>query len=317
MAEIEFNFEGNITIIQCNINDRMEDIINLFLIRTNNNQNFYYLYNGSRINTDLTFNEQANEIDRNRMKMNVLVYNANEEINEIISKDVICPDCKENILIDIKDDFKINLHECKNNHNKDNILLHNFEECQKIKLNEIVCNICNTNHKKNINDKFYFCGTCNKNICIICKSNHDQDHIIIDYQDKNYICKKHNESYIKYCKNCKEDICIICEKEHKKHDIFDFSEMLINKNDLLKIIDDLENIINRFKYKVNIIKEILNKTVNIFDNYYKINRDIINNYNINKRNYFKLQNTNYLKNRNEILIKELNNIINDDKINEY
>ena len=81
MAEIEFNFEGNITIIQCNINDRMEDIINLFLIRTNNNQNFYYLYNGSRINNDLTFNEQANEIDRNRMKMNVLVYNVNEEIN--------------------------------------------------------------------------------------------------------------------------------------------------------------------------------------------------------------------------------------------
>ena len=110
---------------------------------------------------------------------------------------------------------------------------------------------------------------------------------------------------------------IICEKEHKKHDIFDFSEMLINKKDLLKLIEDLENTINRFKYKVNVIKEILNKTVNIFDNYYKINRDIIDNYNINKRNYFKLQNTNYLKNRNEILIKELNNIINDDKIYEY
>ena len=29
MAEVIFNLEGNITIIQCDINDKMKDIINL------------------------------------------------------------------------------------------------------------------------------------------------------------------------------------------------------------------------------------------------------------------------------------------------
>ena len=43
--------------------------------------------------------------------MNIIAYNNDEDINkkkEIISKDIICPDCKENILINIKD-YKINL----------------------------------------------------------------------------------------------------------------------------------------------------------------------------------------------------------------
>ena len=34
MAEVIFNFEGNIIIIQCNINDKMKDIIDAFLIKT-------------------------------------------------------------------------------------------------------------------------------------------------------------------------------------------------------------------------------------------------------------------------------------------
>ena len=40
------------------------------------------------------------------------------------------------------------------------------------------------------------------------------------------------------------------------------------------------------------------------DIYYEINNGIINNYNINKRNYYKLKNLYILKNNNEILIKE-------------
>ena len=47
-----------------------------------------------------------------------------------------------------------------------------------------------------------------------------------------------------------------------------------------------------------------------------MNDNIINNYNINKRNYHQLQNLNYLKNNNENLIKELNKLINNDKISE-
>ena len=56
--------------------------------------------------------------------------------------------------------------------------------------------------------------------------------------------------------------------------------------------------------------------INILELYYKINNEIINNYNINKRNYHQLQNLYNLKNNNEKIIKDLNNIINNDNISE-
>ena len=66
--------------------------------------------------------------------MNILVYENNINTvkeNEILSKEIICPECNENILFDIKD-YKINLFECKNNHIKNNLLLNEFENSQKI-----------------------------------------------------------------------------------------------------------------------------------------------------------------------------------------
>ena len=115
MVEVIFNYKGINTIIQCNINDKMKDIINRFLNKigkNENNTNLLYIYGDNIINYELTFIQQANEIDRNRNKMNIVVKlnndNKKDEIKEIISKDIICPECGENILINIKD-FKINL----------------------------------------------------------------------------------------------------------------------------------------------------------------------------------------------------------------
>jgi len=39
--------------------------------------------------------------------------------------------------------------------------------------------------------------------------------------------------------------------------------------------------------------------INIMDIYYKINNNIIDNYDINKRNYYNLKNLNYIKDNNE------------------
>ena len=66
--------------------------------------------------------------------------------------------------------------------------------------------------------------------------------------------------------------------------------MLINKNDLLKINENLKNVIGKFTYKTKIIKEILNRIIKMMEIYYKINNNIINNYNMNKRNYYLLLN---------------------------
>ena len=69
MAEAIFNYEGINTSIQCNLHDKMKDIIANFLNKIKEKgDNFFYLYNGSEINKDLTFNDQANDLDKNRQK---------------------------------------------------------------------------------------------------------------------------------------------------------------------------------------------------------------------------------------------------------
>ena len=249
--------------------------------------------------------------------MNVIV-NKNDStyIQNIISKDIICPICNETIFMDIKD-YKINLYGCKNNHKNENILLNKFEDSQKKILNDIKCNLCGRNRSNIYNNEFFICITCDKTICPLCRLNHTKEHIIMNYDDKNYICKNHNKSYYKYCNTCKEDMCKSCKNKHRNHDILKFKDKLVKKNDLKKSNKDLKNVLDTFKYKSNIIKEILEKMNNMMDIYYKINNNIINNYNINKMNYYTLLNINKIKNNNEKLIKELNDVINDDKILEY
>ena len=83
MAEIRFTYEGNNTIIQCDINDKISEIINKFLTKINKEENtsLYYLYNGGKIKEELTFYELANQLDKSRMQMNVIVYNNFEDHN--------------------------------------------------------------------------------------------------------------------------------------------------------------------------------------------------------------------------------------------
>ena len=178
MAEALFIYEGQQIIIQCNIEDKMKDIINKFKnkIKEENN-NLYYIYNGDKINEELKLNKIIK--NENEKNINILVYNNNNQDKnekEIILDEIICPECKENILINIKD-YKINLHECKNGHKEENILLNEFENKQKIDLSKIICNECKINNINNIyNKEFYICNECGINLCPLCKSKHNKNH---------------------------------------------------------------------------------------------------------------------------------------------
>ena len=321
MGEVVFNFEGINTCIHCNIDDKMKDIINKYLAKANKQRfnDFYYLYNGTRIDKELTFKEQSNELDKGRKKMNILVTKIYEDINEnkkIVSKEIICPDCKENALLDIKN-FIINLHACRNNHKSNNILINKFEETQIINLSQIICDKCKQNNRGNThNNEFYICNNCGKKLCPLCKTIHDPKHNIINYEDKNYICRKHNDSFIKYCKTCKENICIICQNEHHNHEIFDLSSIILNRDELIKTQTNLKYEIDKFKNKIHLIKEIFDKFSKILDKYYSLSNDIINNYNTNKRNYYQLQNIYKLNKKNNLLIKKLNTIVFSETITE-
>ena len=102
MVEVEFIFNSIKTIIQCNINEKMNDIFNKYIIKIGKNINdIYFVYDGCIIKDnlkDINFNEFANNIDKDRKKMNVYVYeiNTNKEKNNIIKlKDIIYCKCGE------------------------------------------------------------------------------------------------------------------------------------------------------------------------------------------------------------------------------
>ena len=312
MTKAFFYYQEKNYEVQCNTNEKMQIIIERFetMIEQKENNNLMFLYHDSEVNNDLTYIEQLNELDKSSKKMNIKVLKKIDPITK--SKEIICPVCEENILIKINHDFKINLYGCKNNHNLNNLSLNQFEDMQKIYLNEIICENCNETCQNHLtrNGQFFICLTCNKNLCLPCKNQHEKNnnHIIIEYENKNYKCQSHGESFIKYCKKCNKDLCILYEKEHANHNPIDLGKIIPDKEELIKIKSELKYSVDEFIDKANQIIQMLKYMKNIMKIYYKINDDLINNFNISKINYYDFQNLDYLKEENKKLISKLDGI---------
>ena len=89
--------------------------------------------------------------------------------------------------------------------------------------------------------------------------------------------------------------------------------MIVNKDELIKKNKELKEYIDEFNSNVKILINIGNEVIDKMNKYYKINEDIINNYDNKNRNYEILYNLNIIKNNNKI-IEELKNINNDNSI---
>ena len=221
MSTVRFNFNNNITPIQCNSNSKIEEIIKKFLGKVGlSKSDVVFLCEGSYIseaNEKLTFEEMAKQ----KNQLNILVTEINSEDKEQLkdirkSTEIICPTCSEITRINIKD-YKISLFECKNGHKLEDILLKEFENTQNIDLAKIICEECKQyNKSKTHENKFFKCMNCKKNICPLCKSTHNKEHKILNYEDINYKCDLHFENYNSYCEDCKRNLCTLCEREHKR-----------------------------------------------------------------------------------------------------
>ena len=311
MAEVEFIYNGTKTIIQCNLSEKIKDISKRFKDKINlTNKNINYTYNGNLVlNEELKFEEIVNNEDKNRKKMSFIVFDNLIETKDkdlIKSNEIVCPECKENIRMNINE-YKINLLKCKNGHNKENILLDEFEETQNINLTDIICNICKNNNKSISYDNiFYKCLTCNINICPLCKSSHDKNHIIINYDEKYYICNEHNEKYMLYCEDCNKNLCTLCDG-HKEHKRIFFVDILPKKEDLIKKKQLLKSTIDDFNSEIKVLISRFNEVTNKINIYYKIIEDMINNYDNKNRNYEIIYNLNQIQNNN--INEELKKII--------
>ena len=320
MAEVIFLHVGVPINIQCKVNDKMKDIIKKLKEKVEiTSGNVYFLYNGSVLNNELlTFEQLANQDDKLRKKMTITIMDdtsSDIKKKEIIkSKNIICPKCNENIRMDIKE-YKMNLSKCKNGHNIKNILFNEFEETQNINLTEITCDICKKNDKsKTYNNEFHKCLTCNKNICPLCKSKHDNNHKIINYDEKYYKCSEHGDDYIAYCEDCKKNLCSICDG-HKDHKRLIFMDILPKKEDLIKTKDEIKSTIDEFNSQIRALISILNDVKDKINMYYKIYEDIINNYDNKNRNYEIIYNINQLQNNK--IKDELDKIIEYNIIEKY
>ena len=291
----------------------MSDIINKFITKALVDKNtICLLYNGTIINEESFLKDIAKREDKKRNQMNILVTslidNPNIEINsKIKSKEVICPRCSEVINLKINN-YKISLYDCKNKHTYKDINFKDFINTQNIDLKNIICNKCNQNNKfKSYNNQFYKCFTCGQNLCPLCRSKHDANHYINDYDKCNSICNIHFESYNSYCKNCKNNLCMKCEKVHNNHEkvyygdiLSDFDEIKLRADELGKYIYQLDEFINNIVERLNNYKENINK-------FYQIYKDIISNIDNKNRNYEILNNIIEISNND--VIKDIKKII--------
>ena len=157
MAKVIFSFNGIQTIIQCLKEDKMKNICNKYASKINININsLIFIYGGNKINYEISFQEQANSIDKERNEMNILVY---KEENE---NEIKCPKCGEIIKIDKFENI------IKLNNNQNDMLnelkslietINNSNEINKIKnkikvINLIINNLIEENEKikKNISN---------------------------------------------------------------------------------------------------------------------------------------------------------------------
>ena len=319
MAEIIFSFQNQITIIQCKQEDPMKDICIKFANKIMRNaDDLIFMYGGEKINLNSKFMEIASEEDKKLKKMKT-TSDLKENIKKfepIISNEIICPKCKENCRFRIND-YKIILYGCQNNHEKRNIILDEFYKTQTIDESKIICDNCKENNKQiTYNKQFYKCLACTHNLCPLCKSKYDKSHIVIGYEQKNYICNKHNEIYDSYCDKCKYNLCLLCQNEHSHKD------NIINYKDILPDLNYIKKDINNFKIHIDtffkLIEEIidkLNQIKNKVEIYYKIQYNIYNNFDFKKRNYQILNNINNISQYNKSIIVDINKVINEVSIN--
>ena len=319
MVELEFNFQENKICINANLNDYISTIINKYYQKAQIAPNSVIF-----ISNSIQIQENKKIIDimeksNNKIYITVLPLDINNNNKKVIgdSKQIICPKCLEQCQIKIED-YKVKLFDCKNNHLTIMNLDH-FKESQKIDLNKIKCNICNIRNLGNsFENTFFYCTNCKINICLLCKEKHNNNHNIINYEEKDYICPLHNDLYFKYCQDCKQNLCMQCDKLHKDHQLEDFEKMISNVDNKRNVLDKLKEEIDVFNDHCKKIINGLNQLIKNLEIYYQIFNNIFNNFNPKNKNYQILQNINQINLNNNIYkeIKEINqNKNNYDKTN--
>ena len=185
MVSIEFSYNQGITSIQAKESEQFNEVIERYYQKAMiPKDSVYFLVSGTLINPERTV---GSYMSGNLAGLKVLVNPIYNEIETKVqeSKDIICPECKEPCRIKL-DDYHIKLFECANGHEVNGIKIQEFNKTQEINVSSIKCDQCKIKNKGN-SGEFFYCSTCKKNLCLICKPNHDYNHIPMKF-DKKKLC---------------------------------------------------------------------------------------------------------------------------------
>ena len=103
-SKVNFNYNGAISIIQCLKNEKMKQICEKFAFKSGLDfASLYFLYNGGKIDFNLTFYEQANSFDKENLEMSVIA------LSDVKNKiELKCPNCQHLLNIaEIKDFYNL------------------------------------------------------------------------------------------------------------------------------------------------------------------------------------------------------------------
>ena len=297
-VDVEFIIEGknNRPIVYLyKRNDYIDSILRRYANEIKFNiKELSFEHNGSLIplDSELTLG-QINSED-NLIRFFVSIKENNNNYNSYVkSQYIICPECKQNCLININD-YKISLYNCYKDHSVNSLSINEFIYTQYLNESLIQCGECKLNKANSYNNEFYICS-CGLNLCPLCQVNHRiNKHYIFDFNKKNYWCIEHNEKFTSFCPDCKYNLCLKCELIHnEKHKLIEFKDILPNKHFVSKI----KGMQNKFREYLDKLEEEINKIVKTFHTfldslnaYFHINEEIITNYELKYRNFYSLKN---------------------------
>ena len=127
-AEIIFSLDNVDTIIQCLKDNKMSDIFQKYASKINKNiYDLLFIYEGKKVNFDLSFNDLSDTLGKNNNTIKIFVYINENEINKEKIKDIIlCNDKINNTMKEIKLQIENMLKNSSDN--SMNIILNNINK---------------------------------------------------------------------------------------------------------------------------------------------------------------------------------------------
>ena len=286
-------------IIPCKLDEELNQIFKRFAEKVYSDIcDLEFYYNCKKINTDTTLKKLIN--NKNIKDIEIPV---KKRTNIIKCPICVCNNCEIKV-----EDYKLFFSKCfhyRKQHEQTKNLL-DYETSQKIDFTRIESDDsrCQPKNQNKYLEDFNKCLKCSVTIARYFWHEHSESHThekekLIRYNEKYYYCSKHTKRFISYCNKHKINLWDDCEIEHKEkcgNKIKKFKSFNLNLSKIKEELTEIKEKTDNFTITIlDQIKTFLNRANRILEKYQFIANDIIEKYEMNKKNHPELINYQVLK----------------------